>query len=134
MLILGGAAVVNALTGVDLYAASMIIPVGVILYTAAGGLKATFMCAISPESGRGGTSLTTAVSTHLDMLCAWVTETCFICFHQRCMRLCLTMGLSPPFGVVQPTSNLRNCVQGVIHPYEHRVHRTRDLCLQDLCL
>lgn len=44
MLILGGAAVVNALTGVDLYAASMLIPVGVILYTAAGGLKATFMC------------------------------------------------------------------------------------------
>lgn len=46
MLILGGAAVVNALTGVDLYAASMLIPVGVILYTAAGGLKATFMCAL----------------------------------------------------------------------------------------
>jgi urea-proton symporter len=43
MLILGGAAVVNALTGVDLYAASFLIPVGVILYTAAGGLKATFM-------------------------------------------------------------------------------------------
>lgn len=46
MLILGGAAVVNALTGVDLYAASMLIPVGVILYTAAGGLKATFMCVL----------------------------------------------------------------------------------------
>eukprot|EP00892_Ulva_mutabilis_P007270 jgi/Ulvmu1/4915/UM201_0007.1 len=43
MLVLGGAAVVNALTGVDLYAASMLIPIGVILYTAAGGLKATFM-------------------------------------------------------------------------------------------
>lgn len=43
MLILGGASVTNALTGVDLYAASFIIPVGVIFYTAAGGLKATFM-------------------------------------------------------------------------------------------
>lgn len=43
MLILGGAAVVTALTGVDIYAASMLIPIGVILYTAAGGLKATFM-------------------------------------------------------------------------------------------
>lgn len=45
MLILGGAAVVTALTGVHIYAASFLIPVGVILYTAGGGLKATFMSA-----------------------------------------------------------------------------------------
>lgn len=43
MLLLGGAAVVNALTGMNLYAAAMLIPVGVILYTAHGGLKATFL-------------------------------------------------------------------------------------------
>lgn len=43
MLLLGGAAVVNALTGVDLRVAAILIPVGVILYTAAGGLKATFL-------------------------------------------------------------------------------------------
>lgn len=43
MLLLGGAAVVNALTGVDLNAAAFLIPIGVILYTAAGGLKATFL-------------------------------------------------------------------------------------------
>lgn len=43
MLVLGGAAVVQALTGMNIYAASFLIPVGVILYTAAGGLKATFM-------------------------------------------------------------------------------------------
>lgn len=43
MLLLGGASVMNALTGMDLYAACMLIPVGVILYTAIGGLKATFM-------------------------------------------------------------------------------------------
>mmetsp|Transcript_36930 Transcript_36930/g.104203 ORF Transcript_36930/g.104203 Transcript_36930/m.104203 type:complete len:701 (-) Transcript_36930:214-2316(-) len=43
MLILGGAAVVEALTGVNIYASAFIIPVGVILYTAAGGLKATFI-------------------------------------------------------------------------------------------
>jgi urea-proton symporter len=43
MLLLGGASVMNALTGMDIYAACMLIPVGVILYTAVGGLKATFM-------------------------------------------------------------------------------------------
>lgn len=43
MLILGGAAVVEALTGVNIYAAAFLIPVGVIIYTAAGGLKATFI-------------------------------------------------------------------------------------------
>ena len=45
MLILGGAAVVEALTGVNIYAASFLIPVGVILYTAAGGLKVRNCCA-----------------------------------------------------------------------------------------
>jgi urea-proton symporter len=45
MLILGGASVVQALTGMNLYAAAFLIPVGVILYTAAGGLKAAFMSA-----------------------------------------------------------------------------------------
>ncbi|XP_075102373.1 urea-proton symporter DUR3-like [Nicotiana tabacum] len=43
MLLLGGSAVVNALTGVNIYAASFLIPLGVIIYTLAGGLKATFL-------------------------------------------------------------------------------------------
>jgi len=43
MLLLGGAATVNALTGMDIDLASFLIPWGVILYTAAGGLKATFL-------------------------------------------------------------------------------------------
>eukprot|EP00188_Purpureofilum_apyrenoidigerum_P001408 Plantae.Rhodophyta-Purpureofilum_apyrenoidigerum.ctg17704.p1 GENE.Plantae.Rhodophyta-Purpureofilum_apyrenoidigerum.ctg17704~~Plantae.Rhodophyta-Purpureofilum_apyrenoidigerum.ctg17704.p1 ORF type:complete len:713 (+),score=132.63 Plantae.Rhodophyta-Purpureofilum_apyrenoidigerum.ctg17704:1103-3241(+) len=43
MLILGGSAVVTALTGVNTDAASMLIPLGVIFYTLAGGLKATFV-------------------------------------------------------------------------------------------
>jgi SSS family transporter len=43
MLILGGAATVEALTGMDYRLASFFIPWGVILYTAAGGLKATFI-------------------------------------------------------------------------------------------
>ena len=43
MLLLGGASVCNALTGMNLYAAAFLIPVGVIMYTAHGGLKATFM-------------------------------------------------------------------------------------------
>ncbi|KAL7187915.1 hypothetical protein ACSBR1_037873 [Camellia fascicularis] len=42
-LLLGGSAVVNALTGVNIYAASFLIPLGVIVYTLAGGLKATFL-------------------------------------------------------------------------------------------
>ncbi|KAK8963295.1 Urea-proton symporter DUR3 [Platanthera guangdongensis] len=43
MLLLGGSAVVNVLTGVNIYVASFLIPLGVIIYTLAGGLKATFL-------------------------------------------------------------------------------------------
>jgi Na+/proline symporter len=43
MLLLGGAATVQALTGVDYRLASFLIPWGVILYTASGGLQATFL-------------------------------------------------------------------------------------------
>lgn len=43
MLILGGSATVNALTGINTDLASFLIPLGVILYTLAGGLKATFI-------------------------------------------------------------------------------------------
>lgn len=43
MLLLGGAATVNALTGVNLNLASFLIPWGVIAYTMHGGLKATFL-------------------------------------------------------------------------------------------
>ncbi|KAG0570237.1 hypothetical protein M758_6G141600 [Ceratodon purpureus] len=43
MLLLGGSAVVNALTGMNLYAASFLIPLGVVVYTLHGGLKATFL-------------------------------------------------------------------------------------------
>jgi len=43
MLVLGGAAVVNALTGIDVYIAAFLIPIGVIVYTLFGGLKATFL-------------------------------------------------------------------------------------------
>lgn len=42
MLVLGGAAVIHSLTGVNIYLASFLIPVGVIMYTFFGGLKATF--------------------------------------------------------------------------------------------
>lgn len=43
MLLLGGAATVQALTGMKYELASFFIPWGVILYTSAGGLKATFL-------------------------------------------------------------------------------------------
>ena len=42
MLVLGGAAVINSLTGVNITLAAFLIPVGIILYTIFGGLKATF--------------------------------------------------------------------------------------------
>ena len=43
MLLLGGAATVEALTGMQYELAAFLIPWGVILYTSAGGLKATLM-------------------------------------------------------------------------------------------
>jgi SSS family transporter len=43
MLVLGGAAVLNSLTGINLHVAAFLIPVGVIIYTFFGGLKATFL-------------------------------------------------------------------------------------------
>mmetsp|Transcript_33576 Transcript_33576/g.85923 ORF Transcript_33576/g.85923 Transcript_33576/m.85923 type:complete len:695 (+) Transcript_33576:42-2126(+) len=43
MLLLGGAATVNALTGMDINVASFLIPWGVILYSAVGGLQAKFI-------------------------------------------------------------------------------------------
>ena len=43
MLLFGGAATVNALTGMDINLASFLVPWGVIFYTAAGGLKATLV-------------------------------------------------------------------------------------------
>jgi urea-proton symporter len=45
MLLLGGAATVEALTGMDYRLAAFLIPWGVILYTASGGLQATFLAA-----------------------------------------------------------------------------------------
>ena len=41
MLTLGGAAVINSLTGINIYVAAFLMPVGVIIYTFFGGLKAT---------------------------------------------------------------------------------------------
>lgn len=43
MLVLGGAAALNSLTGINIYVAAFLIPVGVIIYTFFGGLKATFL-------------------------------------------------------------------------------------------
>lgn len=43
-LLLGGSAVVSTLTGMNVYAACWLIPVGVALYVVLGGLRATFLC------------------------------------------------------------------------------------------
>lgn len=43
MLVLGGAAAVTSLTGVNIYTAAFLIPAGIIIYTFFGGLKATFL-------------------------------------------------------------------------------------------
>lgn len=42
-ILLGGGAVVNALTGMNEYAALLLIPIGVAAYVASGGLRATFI-------------------------------------------------------------------------------------------
>ncbi|KAJ4387432.1 hypothetical protein N0V93_008024 [Gnomoniopsis smithogilvyi] len=46
-LLLGGSAVVSTLTGMNVYAACWLIPVGVALYVVLGGLRATFLCDFS---------------------------------------------------------------------------------------
>ncbi|KAL3469708.1 Sodium:solute symporter family-domain-containing protein [Aspergillus californicus] len=43
-LLLGGSAVVTALTGMNVYAAVFLIPLGVCIYVVLGGLRATFLC------------------------------------------------------------------------------------------
>jgi len=43
MLLLGGAAVANNLTGMNIYAACFLIPLGIIVYVLFGGLRATFL-------------------------------------------------------------------------------------------
>lgn len=43
-LLLGGSAVVTSLTGMNVYAAIFLIPVGVCFYVVLGGLRATFLC------------------------------------------------------------------------------------------
>lgn len=43
MLLLGGAAVINSLTGINIGLAAFMIPIGIIVYTFFGGLKGTFL-------------------------------------------------------------------------------------------
>lgn len=43
MLLLGGSAVISALTGMNVYAAAFLMPFGMIMYILSGGLKATFI-------------------------------------------------------------------------------------------
>ncbi|VDB88654.1 unnamed protein product [Peniophora sp. CBMAI 1063] len=43
-LLLGGAATVNALTGMNVDAACMLLPIGIAVYVVFGGLRATFVC------------------------------------------------------------------------------------------
>ena len=44
VLVVGGAATVNALTGMDINAACMLLPIGIAVYVIFGGLRATFVC------------------------------------------------------------------------------------------
>jgi Na+/proline symporter len=43
MLLVGGSAVVNALTGMPTVGAIFLLPLGVVIYTMFGGIKATFL-------------------------------------------------------------------------------------------
>jgi len=88
MLLLGGAATVNALTGMDINLASFLIPWGVIAYTFAGGLKATFLASyfhtaiifivltISIYTVYVKTSSTDAVYDGLQMIKGMTTDQC----------------------------------------------------------
>lgn len=49
MLLTGGSAVVTSLTGVPTAAACFLLPIGVVLYTMFGGIKATFLT-VSPHT------------------------------------------------------------------------------------
>jgi Na+/proline symporter len=40
----GGAATVNALTGMPIIAACFLLPIGIAVYVVVGGLRATFIC------------------------------------------------------------------------------------------
>lgn len=40
----GGAATVNALTGMNIIAACFLLPIGIAVYVVFGGLRATFIC------------------------------------------------------------------------------------------
>ena len=42
-MILGAAGVITALTGMNIVASTFLLPLGVIVYTVVGGLKATFL-------------------------------------------------------------------------------------------
>ncbi|KAH7918066.1 hypothetical protein BV22DRAFT_1115482 [Leucogyrophana mollusca] len=44
MLLVGGSAVLNAFTGMNVYAANFLIPLGVAVYVILGGLRATLLC------------------------------------------------------------------------------------------
>ncbi|KAH7907163.1 Sodium:solute symporter family-domain-containing protein [Hygrophoropsis aurantiaca] len=44
MMLVGGSAVLNAFTGMNVYAANFLIPLGVAVYVILGGLRATFLC------------------------------------------------------------------------------------------
>ena len=48
-LLLGGSAVVTSLTGMNVYAAIFLIPLGVCVYVVLGGLRATFLCKTSRQ-------------------------------------------------------------------------------------
>ena len=41
---MGGAATVNALTGMNIIAACFLLPIGIAVYVVFGGLRATFVC------------------------------------------------------------------------------------------
>lgn len=50
MLLTGGSAVVESLTGVPTAAACFLLPIGVVLYTMFGGIKVRSICRINWES------------------------------------------------------------------------------------
>lgn len=63
-LLLGGSAVVTSLTGMNVYAAIFLIPLGVCVYVVLGGLRATFLCKVlSQATERAAANLVFEVTT-----------------------------------------------------------------------
>ncbi|KAH6606943.1 hypothetical protein Trco_006096 [Trichoderma cornu-damae] len=73
-MILGAAAVITSLTGIHIMASTFLLPVGVVLYTLVGGIKATFVLFALLETHSWRQFLTDYIHTFvITILCCYLT-------------------------------------------------------------